>query len=145
MGIYTTCVLSHTHTLTLTQIHTVRDHTHTRLCRMSALFLISIYSYQQVHFNSFGEIRENVKVLLLFPFFPPKLSMKSALLRFRILFHCLTYSIVNKCSLQLDQQGLLQSHRVQADDTKLTNHTSVSQNNQELSRKSMDRTLYKQN
>lgn len=79
------CVCSHTHT-----------HTHSfsyiRLQLLTITLLIALV-----------KIRENLEVLSFILFFPPKLSMKSALLRFRILLNLLQYltlhEFVNNCLL----------------------------------------------
>lgn len=70
--------------------------------------------------------------------FPPKLSMKSALLRFRILwiFYLTVSQFVNNCP-KTNQRGCCGacSPPAQPQDTKLTNHTFVLQNNKEINRK----------
>lgn len=79
------CMFSHTH-----------SHTHSfsyiRLQLLTITLLIALV-----------KIRENLEVLSFILFFPPKLSMKSALLRFRILLNLLQYltlhEFVNNCLL----------------------------------------------
>lgn len=119
------------HVLTHTHSHT-HSFSYIRLQLLTITLLIALV-----------KIRENLEVLSFLLFFPPKLSMKSALLRFRILLNLLQYltlhEFVNNClllprpedkkkkkkksTIRVDAEPV--SRQFKAHDTKLTNHTFV--------------------